>query len=280
MKNIKNLLFILMALLTTNAFSQDEGVIVAKSRFERSRGIYLAAGPALPLGSNLGDYSNGLRLEAGLVKRLNKVISIGPAFSYLSFQYDIDKTYPYYYSAFDDRTIHFALSGGDISLLSLGCNLKLNLVPVTNTSMASIYGIAEPFVSLVSRKVFTGSGEFFSDPDGDGLYTNSLGEVNFGPEEVPAFAEESKISGGIHLGFGIEFMPLKQFSFFIQSTFNYTLPISYAATENFLNEGDAFEDSNGTVYYNADNSLFQESFPIVKSGFSALSIQAGVSFNF
>jgi hypothetical protein len=280
MKNIKNLLCILMAFLATDAFSQDEGVIEAKSRFERSKGIYLAVGPALTLGTNLGDYSSGLRLEAGLVKRLNKVVSIGPAFSYLTFQYDTDKTYPYYYSAFDDRTIHFALSGGDISLLSLGCNLKLNLVPVTNNSIASLYGIAEPFVSLVSRKVFTGSGEFFSDPDGDGLYTNSLGEVNFGSEEVPAFAEESKISGGIHVGLGIEFMPLRQFSFFIQSTFNYTLPVSYAATANFLNDEDKFVDSNATIYYNADNSLFKESFPIVKSGFSALSIQAGLSFNF
>jgi hypothetical protein len=278
---MKNLIYPLLGILLLPCITaaQDEGTTAVKSRFENDKSIYVTAGPALTLGKNLGDYSNGFSLEIGMLKRLNKIVSVGPGVSYLTFKYDTKQTYSHYYSTFDDRTIEFSMEGGDISLLSIGGNVKVNFIPVSNSSKVSVYGIANPFLSLVKRKAFSGSGEFYDDANGNGTYNNFRGRVEFGPEEVPAFKEESKVSGGIHLGAGAEFMPAKALSFFAQAAFSYTLPISYAATRSFLNPADEVK-LNNVVYYNADNTVFKDGFPIVRNGFSALSLKAGVSFNF
>src|SRR6185295_16050832 len=39
------------------------------------------------------------------------------------------------------------LSGGNISLISLAANLKLNLVPVKDNSVISVYAFAKPFIT-------------------------------------------------------------------------------------------------------------------------------------
>ena len=80
-------LFLFFIAFTISA--QDEGTAVAQQRFEHDKGIYISAGPSITLGKNLGDYSNGLSVEVGFLKRLNKVMSIGPAISYSNYKYDI-----------------------------------------------------------------------------------------------------------------------------------------------------------------------------------------------
>ena len=49
-------------------------------------------GASFTLGENIGDYSVGFNIEAGFVKRMNRVFSIGPSISYLSFEYDPEET--------------------------------------------------------------------------------------------------------------------------------------------------------------------------------------------
>jgi hypothetical protein len=169
MKNI-GVLFLLMT-ICYSAFSQDEGVAVAQARVERSKSVYIATGPALTLGKNLGDYSNGFGFEGGFLKRLNKVFSIGSSISYLSFKYDKFKTYPYYYFYDSDTDIYivadYSQEGGDINLLSLGCDLKLNFIPVGDNTPVSIYGLAKPFISRVSRKEFSARLDLYSDNDSE-----------------------------------------------------------------------------------------------------------------
>src|SRR5688572_5582607 len=72
--------------------AQDEGVIQKRERIDRSQSVFIDFGPSFTLGENIGDYSVGFNVEAGYVKRLNRVLSIGPSLSYLSFKYDPEET--------------------------------------------------------------------------------------------------------------------------------------------------------------------------------------------
>ena len=52
------LAIVLMA-CTFLAHGQDEGAIVKRERIDKSQGVFLAVGPSLTLGKNIGDYSTG-----------------------------------------------------------------------------------------------------------------------------------------------------------------------------------------------------------------------------
>jgi hypothetical protein len=233
--------------------AQDEGEVVVKERFARDKSVYISVGPSFTIGKNLGDYSTGLSLEAGFLKKSNKLISWGANLSYLKFGYDESQTYKYFYDPENDFAIESYLDGGDISLLSVGFNLKLNFIPVGDNTAVSIYGIVNPFVSFVKRTEVTSYAELFVDEDEfeeyDGIYDTRTGDVTFDAEDYPALASESKVSGGAHLGFGVEFVPSHAVSFFLQATFCYTLPVSYVATDSFLKEEDQYVDEEGTIYY-------------------------------
>lgn len=269
-----------MLLIVFNGTAQDEGEVIVKKRFERSKTAYFSFGPSFTLGKNLGDYSTGINIEAGFLKRSNKLISWGPSLSYLYFAYDESKTYPYYYDAKNDFALELTQTGGDISLVSLGLNIKLNFVPVSDNSIFSFYGIVNPFVSYVSRQEVTEDVNNFSYNYITGSYDYYVGTTTFESTTYPALASDNKVSGGAHLGLGAELWPAKRFSFFGQATFSYTLPVSYIATSSFLKDEDKYYDSNNQAYYDAGESLFLDDFPIIKKGFSALSIKAGMAFNF
>jgi hypothetical protein len=266
-----------------------------------------------------------LNIEFGYTKRVNRLISIGPSISYIRFAYkpedaSIEKGNAYYgdglidtewygsyYSNWDEKYAltangidpefrygyELTLKGGDVSLLSLAANIKLNLVPVKDTSPISVYLFIKPFVTQASRKAVTGTGVFYvfeayEDFNGDAAGTppaESQTEYNdilhfatedntwyptgyqedWGPEGFPVLKEETAITGGVFLGPGLEFLPAKRISIFLQPSFGYTFPISFVSTKAYNNTA---ED-----YVSAD-------FPIVKKGFTSLNVQVGVSYNF
>lgn len=74
------------------AAAQDEGIIKKKSRITNDMGAYINLGPSFTLGKNIGDYSLGFNVEVGFMKRLNRLLSVGPAISYLNFEYDPEVT--------------------------------------------------------------------------------------------------------------------------------------------------------------------------------------------
>jgi hypothetical protein len=279
---MKKLVFLSCALflLALDTRAQDEGSAVAKARFERDKSFYLSGGPSIVVGKNLGDYKNGINVEVGFAQRLNKVFSIGPNLSYINFKYDEEKTYPYYYDVENDIAIEYFQEGGDISLISLGCNFKLNFIPVGDDTPLSIYGVANPFISSMTRKAFKAYGDFYGDLDGDIVYDDWLLSAEFTKDDIPQLAKDSKITGGVLLGFGIEFAPTKPVSLFFQASFAYTMAIKYSATESFLKDEFSYVDGIGTIYYDADETIYQEDFPIVNKGFSSLALKAGISFNF
>lgn len=282
MKKAISIIF-LCGTIISQVTAQDIADVGVKSRFEKSKGIYLAGGVGIVQGA-LGDYSSGLTFETGFMKRLNKVMSIGAGISYMSFKYDKAKTYPYYYNPSTDDIIILSLQGGDVSLLSAGFNFKLNFIPVSDNTVFSIYGIATPFVSYSTRGEISGMGQFYyqSTP---GNYDVHDFDDNWNKDDFPILKQESKVTGGAYLGVGMELFPAKAVSGFLQATYGYTLPITYVNTKDYLHSEDIYNgDSTGRNYYGDDSttkiSYYNDQFPIVKKGFTALSIKLGISFNF
>lgn len=286
--------------------AQDEGAIVKRERIDKSKGLFLGIGPSFTFGKNIGDYSVGYNIELGFLKRLNRVLSIGPSVSYQSFKYDPSVTNPkditgdalYKGSgdpndwrtkyAFPSLTYGYGyllnLEGGDLSLGSLAVNIKLNFIPVKDNTKVSVYGFVKPFVSIASRKAVHGSDarytyETFEDDNNtattadDILYYNQGDDTYYpdgftskwGPENYDALKSETKVTGGVFLGPGVEVMPTKSFSFFLQAAIGYTFPVSYVSTQAY----------NKTV-----TDYAKDEFPIVNKGFPSLNIQVGASYNF
>jgi hypothetical protein len=303
MKCVYSLLIALTFFLTI-AHAQDEGVISKKERISKSNNIFISGGPSFTFGENIGDYSTGYNVEVGFVKRLNRVFSIGPSISYIKFNYDPSKTRAedggdlYVGNTADyggdinnwhvdydvdpnyqwDFGYLLDLEGGNISLLSLSVNLKLNLVPINDQTKFSVYLFAKPFITNAKRDDVTGSGtryvyEAYEDEEANVLYFDTAddtwyedGQVDhWGPTSYPALKAESNISGGIFLGPGLEFMPARTVTVFLQPAIGYTFPISFVSTASY----------DFTV-----ESYLKDEFPIVKKGFTSLNVQFGVSFNF
>jgi hypothetical protein len=301
-------LFVLMMATITALNAQDEGAIVKKERFEFGQGIFLGGGPSFTLGKDIGDYSTGISFEAGYVKRLNRVLSIGPSISYINFKYDkkvtaddlsnifIGGPYPgnnenYYYEG-----AIFQLKGGDLSLISLAVNLKLNLIPVTNTSVVSVYAFAKPFVSIASRTkidaaivTFYNYGDPYSSEDWADAYLNNSNEpFEWTPgleldtdgdgvadtKVTDDLNKQSSVTGGIFVGPGIEFMPAKKVSIYLQTSIGYTLPVSFIDTKKYTNDENL---GNDTDYFLQNGG---EKYPTTKKGFSSINIQFGATFNF
>jgi len=293
-------------LFSAGAFSlsaQDEGAIVKRERIDKNKNIFLNIGGSQTLGKNIGDYSTGFIAEVGFLKRLNRVLSIGPSVMYQSFKYDPEVTSVKNGNAYigtgdpnDWRTKYafpalsydygyvLDLTGGDLSLTSLAVNVKLNFVPIKDNTVISVYGFVKPFVSVSSRKEVHGSDtrytyETFEDDNNtastqdDILYYDQGDDTwypdgftsKWGPESYNALKSETKVTGGVLIGPGIELMPAKSFSFFLQAAFGYTFPVSYVSTQSY--------DKTVTAYTN-------EKFPMVNKGFPSVSVQLGASYNF
>jgi hypothetical protein len=281
--------------------AQDEGTIVKRERIDKSKNIFLGFGPSLTLGKNIGDYSAGFNLEAGFVKRINRVFSIGPSISYVKFKYDPEVTAEGFKNAFiggpfNDQNgfeyyegLTFELEGGDISLISLALNLKLNLIPVKDNSKISIYGFAKPFVSYSTRTEVTGVatyainyGDISSSQDwDDGIVDvfdwtagNSYVKNTYDIDVSEDMAEETRVTGGIFIGPGIEITPAKSVSGFFQVAIGYTFPITYVSTEAFYGEG-----SQNDLDVLITSGRIEE-YPMEEAGFPSINFQLGISFNF
>ena len=212
MKKAISIIF-LFGIMIPEIYAQDIADVGVKSRFEKSRGIYLAGGPAFVQGA-LGDYSNGLGIETGFMKRLNKVMSIGAGLSYLSFNYDSKKTHPDYYNPDAEQTVKLSLGGGDVSLLSAGFNFKLNLIPVSDHTTFSVYGIGTPFVSYYSRGEVSGNGALYNYNATSGKYDIFVKNDPWTKADFPVLKSESKITGGVYLGRYSRMLPVQRAKLF------------------------------------------------------------------
>ncbi|MBT1709673.1 hypothetical protein KK062_15630 [Fulvivirgaceae bacterium PWU5] len=286
---------IFIAGVVFQAAAQDEGVITKKERIGRSKGIFIDIGPSWTLGKNIGDYKAGANFEIGYQKRLNRVLSIGPSLSFLQFDYDPGETGinnafiggpfnngngPFY------EGIYYELEGGDLSLVSLSMNIKLNLIPVRDNSVVSAYVFAKPFISYVTRTEVTGTmnllfnyGDLEDETQwqDDGTFDRVAGEPLDEPFDDYTVSDELKeqdqVTGGIFIGPGLEFFPARKFTGFVQVSIGYTFPVSFVSTESYSDDQYFGNDFNGFMEK-------MQKYPITKEGFPSVNLQFGVSFNF
>jgi hypothetical protein len=292
----------LAGLVLTFAYSlqaQDEGTIVKRERIARENSVYLALGPSFTLGKNIGDYSAGFNIEAGFTKRVNRVFSVGPSLSFVQFDYDPavtevgnKNTYiggPYedindelYYAAF-----YVDLTGGDISLTSLAVNLKFNFVPIKDNTKFSFFFFAKPYVALSTRSEVVGEAYVLSNygdiEDENDWYIrdqfawtagSQYAQSKYGISVSQDLKKESKVTGGIYIGPGVELFPNSKFSAFLQVAIGYTFPITYVSTEYYNKEGS--ENDLDTIFENGDINKY----PMLKKGFPSIGVQFGCSYNF
>lgn len=271
---MKKLLPFILLICSLSAIAQDEGTIVKRERIQRDKNLFLGGGVSILGGSNLGDYSTGLNFEGGYSKRLNRVISIGGSISYLNFKYDPTfSTKPpapgqnpgnWYFgtSVITGGLVGFYLNlnGGNVSLLSLSGSIKVNLIPIKDNSVVSIYGFAKPFVSMANLSSFTGSVEFYD-------YVGNNWVRNQGNDGSDTFESKSSVSGGIFVGPGIEFFPTKPVSLFLQASFGYTFPIDVVSTRSFPNDLATIQNADVNGY------------PFKSLGFTSINFAAGILFN-
>lgn len=88
--NMKKLycLFGVLIFFSASVSAQDEGTIVKRERINRHNNVFISVGPSFTFGKNIGDYNTGYNFEAGYLKRVNRLLSVGPSISYLNFEYD------------------------------------------------------------------------------------------------------------------------------------------------------------------------------------------------
>lgn len=294
--------FLSLLLIGITASAQDEGTIVKRQRIDKNKGLFIGLGPSFTFGKNIGDYNTGFNVELGFLKRVNRILSIGPSISYLSFQYDPEVTteregnaylgygdpnnweskYGFNNLEYDYGYV-LELEGGDLSLTSLAVNIKLNFVPVKDNSIISAYVFAKPFVSLASRKEVSGRGErytyeIYEDNQGTTTENDDLLYYNLGDntwyagytetwdgESYEALKSDTEVTGGIFIGPGIELFPARKLSFYLQTTFGYTFPVTFVSTESY--------EKTVASYVNKE-------FPMTKKGFPSVNVQVGMTFNF
>ncbi len=250
--------------------AQDEGAVVKRERITRDKSIFIGGGISNVLGNNFGDYSTGINFEGGYLRRLNRVVSIGGSISYLHFNYDPsilqkvpalnqDPVNFYYGKDQYDNEIGslLYLTGGDMTLVSLAFNLKVNFVPIKDNTIISVYGFVKPFITSVKRGDVAGLTD-------DYIYNTFTSSWEPNGKSTGSYAGDSKISGGILLGPGIELYPGRKLSFFAQAAFGYTFPIDIVSTRSYVNEIE---------------SLTAPKFPVSSLGFTSINFAAGVSFN-
>ena len=296
---------ILLSLLSVGTFAQDEGTAVARARFDRPNSVSVAGGISRVFNRNVGDYTKGSSFEINFLRRLNKLVSVGAFASTSSFKYDPAKTPTSpndkdLYKGFDldlrlqstsnityrdtyvipadydfPHGFQLSLSGGDVSLTTIGANLKLNLIPVSEKIPFSVYVLARPFAAISKRADVSGTGKMylyqakvennqFVVTSDDKWYPTAYEEA-WGPDGYPSLKSVTVLTGGLHVGPGIEFNPTGSVSAFAQALLGYTLPVSFVSTGS---------------YPKTTGSYTNPEFPIVKKGFPALSIQVGLSYNF
>lgn len=288
------------------SFGQDEGAAVAKARFARPSSIYVNGGFARTFGENIGDYSSGTTFEAGFLRRLNKLVSIGGFVSMARFAYDPSKTptsptdedlfqgydtdlritstasTTYRDTYIIDANYDFphgyqlSLTGGDVSLTMVGADIKLNLVPVSDDSKFSVYAFAKPFVAFAHRDDVSGSGQQYLY---EARVVNNNFEYDLGDNTwyESAYQEDWGPDGYPALGAensvsgGLLVGPGIEFNPGKSVSAFVQAAFGYTLPVSFVSTG-AF--SRTTASYT------NPSFPIIKKGFPSLSFQAGVSYNF
>lgn len=277
---LRQLVFLWLTLLTINLYSQDEGLIERRTRFEHPHSIGFQIGPLFRLGK--ADYSGGYEVTIGYSNRINRILTIGPKLSFAKFRFQPSLTNSYSDSdvkgnnVFQSDTSFYEIyvvsfRGGNLTQLSLGLNLKLDFKPYTSGQRIRYYIIAEPFILVSQRSSLSSISRiwyFSQSPSEDSsLWSGGDIEVEEGPNTPgrQKWTSSNELTGGAQLGMGFELELPGNWSVLLQPTLRYTLPITHIKTSSYPRESLKYSNTN---------------FPMVKESFSTVGILVGLSHHF
>ena len=262
---ISRLLALALILCVRILPAQDEGTITKKARvLSKSTTLLFAVGPSFNIGS--GDYSGGFNVQAGLLKRLNRIVSIGPVLSLTKFNYDKSAGNTTFIETGGYEIWKVQMQGGDLTFSSLGLDIKFNFIPSERIQKFSPYAIVMPVALLASRsqisaKVETWYRDDVSDNSGATWYYSGTTESLNSDRWEPA----SQITAGLNAGIGADLIVSSGLSLFLQSTIGLALPINYVDSKS--------HGTNLSGFTNKD-------YPFAKKSFSSLAVSVGVAYTF
>jgi hypothetical protein len=244
--------------------AQDEGPITKKARvLSKATTVYFVIGPSFPMG---GDYNGGLNLQAGLLKRLNRIVSVGPFVSFTKFNSDAAaKDIFIEEGGYEIKIVR--MQGGDLKFFSVGMDVKFNFIPAERIKKFSMYAIVKPFLLISSRSAVSGNAEtWYRDDIGDDKGTTWYYGGTTEQLSPDRWNAETEFSGGMHAGVGGEWIMASGLSLLLQSTAGFTLPVSHIDTSSF-------KQTLADGYNNAD-------YPFAKQSFSSIALSLGVAYTF
>jgi hypothetical protein len=287
MKNSIILSCLLIALSYSAAWSQEEGTLIKKERIAKGKCFYLLGGPSFRF-NNTSDYSGGLNLEAGFLKRLNRITSVGASLNYSKFNFDqwLSNSFENADAIGNNAFLETGgyevyvvyMEGGDLNFLSVGLDFKFEFIPFSEGRKLSAFGLIKPFFLVSSRSAVSASTEiaypaivpyklpYNSDANNSWDVGDPFENINADTPGYERWAADTEISGGVAFGVGLDYSIKSNIKIFMQSTLKFTLPITHIKTN-------AFPASRDGGYDNPE-------YPFVKEGFSTLNLSVGVSYYF
>jgi hypothetical protein len=246
------------------SLAQDEGALIKKARVvSKANTVYFTLGPSLQFS---GDYGGGLYAAAGFIKRSNRIVSMGPSFSFTKSDYDNKLSNEYFVEEGGYEIRKLKLQGGDLKLSSIGLDIKFDFIPSERVKKFSAYFIAKPFLLISNRSKVTGTNQPYFRNDIFDTDTNSWEESDI-PVEISneKWNAKTEVTGGLSAGVGVAWNLTSGVSLFAQSLSGFTLPMTYINTNAFPSNLDGYKEPN---------------YPFVKKSFVSLNISLGVSYTF
>lgn len=287
MKNSIILSLVFIALCFHTSWAQEEGTLTKKERIINGKSIYLLAGPSFRF-NNKSDYSGGLNLEAGFLKRLNRITSVGGSLTFSKFNFDQSLSNSFENSDAIGNNVFLEdggyetyvvyMEGGNLNLFSVGLDFKIEFIPFSEDRKFSAFGLIKPFFLVSGRSAVSASTEIWypdvvpyklpmdSDPNNNWSGGDPYEKLSSETPGLERWAADTEFSGGVGLGVGLDYSLKSNIKIFMQSTIKFTLPITHIKTNAFL-------PSRNDGYYHPD-------YPFVKEGFSTINLAIGVSYYF
>ncbi len=287
MKKSIILSFTLIILCYCAAWSQEEGTLTKKERIVNGKSVYFLVGPSFRF-VNKSDYSAGLNLEAGFLKRLNRIVSLGGSLAYskMNFSQKLSDSFRNADAIGNNAFLEdggyevyvVSMEGGNLNLFSVGLDFKFEFIPFKEDRKISAYGLIKPFLLVSGRSEVSASTKLWyaaivpyklpydSDPTNNWDEGDLFEDLNADTPGYERWAAATEISGGLGLGIGLDYSLKPNLKLFFQPTFKFTAPITHIKTNAFA--------------ASLDDGYDNPKYPFVKEGFSTLSLAVGVSYYF
>jgi hypothetical protein len=270
-----------LILITFNLYSQDEGLIERKARFERPHSLTVQIGPLFRVGKS--DYNGGYSVSVAYTSRVNRILSVGPAIAFSRFAFQPSFTNSFEKGDVKGNNIFQAdgafevyvvtLRGGNLNQLTAGINLKLDLVPFKPDQKFNWSVGIQPFFlansrSAVSATIYTWYSDNNAPIDPPSLWSG--GDVSEEQDsDFPGrsnWSSKSEVSGGMLITAGVEITLPGNWRLQLLPALRYTLPITHVKTATFPRL--------------TSQGLNNSRFPFAKESLTTVGVVAAISYHF